>query len=295
MPSGKTMYQNMIKKQKADVIEPARLSSFDLLLEYLKLPDAERVFKGQAYAYSLSLLEPALMKNNLAFNNWEMIVKAVNDQTHFTNADFVFLGTIFGSWIPRTSNAHLAIHSAILASELKAGGAVAVCAVLNDEKDRRTDKYEQEWNGLWRFYNVMQFSDEFIAVSSVGMSHMDYLALPVAVNADSDTVAPVAAVDDAWNAIKELLFDDDAKAFVEIAKDAGVPAPDEDNIGYEVEGDDGEVVAAVEIAWPDRRIGFMTAEQAEDKEKLEKLGWRILNLMDAANMDVASYFGGDNQ
>ncbi len=61
------------------------------------------------------------MKNNLAFNNWEMIVKAVNDQTHFTNADFVFLGTIFGSWIPRTSNAHLAIHSAILASELKAG------------------------------------------------------------------------------------------------------------------------------------------------------------------------------
>ena len=41
MPSGKTMYQNMIKKQNADVIEPAKLSSFDLLLEYLKLPDFE--------------------------------------------------------------------------------------------------------------------------------------------------------------------------------------------------------------------------------------------------------------
>lgn len=39
----------------------------------------------------------------------------------------------------------------------------------------------------------------------------------------------------------------------------------------------------------------MTAEQAEDKEKLEKLGWRILNLLDIANMDVACYFGGDNQ
>ncbi len=113
---------------------------------------AEHIGNGR----SLSLLEPALMKNNLAFNNWEMIVKAVNDQTHFTNANFVFLGTIFGSWIPRTSNAHLAIHSAILASELKAEGAVAVCAVLNDEKDRRTDKYEQEWNGLWRFYRGHQ-------------------------------------------------------------------------------------------------------------------------------------------
>lgn len=141
---------------------------------------------------------------------------------------------------------------------------------------------------------MMQFSDEFIAVSSVGMSHMEYFTLPVAVNTDSDTAAPVTAVDDAWNAIEELLFDDDAKAFVEFAKDASAPAPDEDDIGYEVEGDDGEVVATVEIAWPDKRIGFMTAEQAEDKEKLEKLGWRILSLLDAADVDIASYFGGDD-
>ena len=140
----------------------------------------------------------------------------------------------------------------------------------------------------------MQFCDEFMAVSSTGMSRMDYLALPVAVNAVSDPVTSVTVIDDAWDAIKELLFDDDAKAFVELAKDAGVPAPDEDNIGYEVEGDDGEVVATVEIAWPDRRIGFMTVEQAEDKEKLEKLGWKILNLLDAADIDTASLFGGDN-
>ena len=110
----------------------------------------------------------------------------------------------------------------------------------------------------------------------------------------SDPVVTVTVIDDAWDSIKELLFDDDAKAFVEFAKDAGIPAPAEDNIGYEVEGDDGEVVATVEIAWPDRRIGFMTVEQAEDKEKLEKLGWQILNLLDATDIDTASLFGGDN-
>ena len=140
----------------------------------------------------------------------------------------------------------------------------------------------------------MQFSDEFIAVSSTGMSRMDYLSLPVSVNAVSDPVVPVTEVDDAWDAIIELMFDDDAKAFVELARDAGVPAPDEDNIGYEVEGDDGEVIATVEIAWPDRRIGFMTVEQTEDKEKLEKLGWKILNLIDVADIDTANLFGGDN-
>lgn len=184
------------------------------------------------------------MKNSLAFNNWKMIVDAVNEQTHFTDADFVFPGTVFGSWIPRNSNAHLAIYSAILASELKAEGDVAVCAVLNDEKDHRTDKYEQEWNGFWRFHNLMQFADEFVAVSSTGMSRMNYLALPALVNAVSDPAVSATEIDDAWDAIIELMYDDDAKAFVELARDTGVPAPAEDNIGYEVEGDDGEVIAA---------------------------------------------------
>ena len=140
----------------------------------------------------------------------------------------------------------------------------------------------------------MQFSDEFIAVSSTGMSRMDYLALPVSVNAVSDPVVSVTEIDDAWDAIIELMYDDDAKAFVELARDAGVPAPAEDNIGYEVEGDDGEVIATVEIAWPDKHVGFMTADQAEDKEKLENMGWKILNLLDVADMDTASLFGGDN-
>ena len=77
-------------------------------------------------------------------------------------------------------------------------------------------------------------------------------------------------------------------------KDAGVPAPDSDNIGYEVEGDDGDVVATVEIAWPEKHIGFMTAEQAEDKGKLEGLGWKILSLIDATDANITNLFGGEN-
>ena len=33
----------------------------------------------------------------------------------------------------------------------------------------------------------------------------------------------------------------------------------------------------------------------EDKEKLENMGWKIINLLDAADMDTASLFGGDNE
>ena len=95
-------------------------------------------------------------------------------------------------------------------------------------------------------------------------------------------------------AAKQLLFDDEAKEFVDLAKSFGIPAPSDDNIGYEVEGDDGEVIATVEIAWPEKRIGFMTTEQAVDRERLKRLGWKILNSIDVTNIDVGSLFGGDN-
>ena len=292
MPYGKAMYQNMIKKADADIINPAKTSSFDLLIQYLQNDNAEKIFKAQAYAYALSLLDPKLMKNNLAFSGWKSTIDAIKDQTHYTDIDFTFPGTLYGSWIPRTSSSHLEIYAGILASELKTEGTVSVCELLKDEKEYRTDKYEQEWNGFWQFYNMMQFSDEFIAVSSVGMMRMDYLALPVVspkISVSDD--APNQTGDDAWNSIFELLFDEDAKAFAKSAMSEGISAPSEDNIGYEVVGDDGEVIATVEIAWPDQKVGFMTVDQLDDKSIIEALGWHIVDLLSVT--DAVQYLGGN--
>lgn len=290
MPYGSVMYQNTVKKYSADKITPAKESSFDLFIDYLTFPDAEQIFRMQAYAYSLSLLDPKLLKNNLAFTTWKSEMDSVYAQTHFTKMDFTFPGTFFGTWIPRSVNAHLSVYSGIPATDIKEGKPAAVCAVLKDNKDDRTDKYEQEWNGLLQFWNVMQFLPEFIAVSSTGVAQMDYLSLPILPADDTVSLASSTETDE-WSAILELIYDEDAKSFALSAKEAGIVAPDEDNIGYEVEGDDGEVIATIEIAWPDRLVGFMTAEQLADKEKVEALGWKIISITELN--EVSSFFGGD--
>lgn len=289
MPYGTAMYQSYIRKVGADSITPAKTTPFDMLLIYLKTKNAEELFGAHAYAYSLSLLDPKLMSNSLAYNSWDKLVSAVNDQTHFTDVEFAFPGTAFGSWVPRSQNAHLSIHAGIIATDLKSGKPVAVCAVLNDEKDARTDKYELEWNGFWQFFNVMQFSKAFIGVAHTGMERMDYLALPVVTQTEDIQVV----ADDAWAEIIELLFDDEAKAFVEVVKSLGITAPTADDIGYELTGDDGEVVATIEIAWSEKKIGFMTTEQLEDKDTVEALGWKIVNAIDV--VDSTALFGGDKQ
>ena len=173
---------------------------------------------------------------------------------------------------------------------MKNGGQPAVCAVLKDEKENRSDRYEHEWNGFFHFSNVMQFAEDYIGVSSSGLEQVTYLNLPAF--AQAPVVSADAASDEGWAAILELLFDDDAKAFAEAARDEGIPAASENNIGYEVEGPDGEVIATVEIAWPDLKIGFLTEEQLEDKEKLESEGWMIIDLLNLN--DMKSAFGGEN-
>lgn len=293
MPCGKTMYQNAVKKYRADVLQPGKMTAFDLLIAYLSLPRGEQIFSGQAYAYALSLLDPKLMTNNLAFNSWKTVIDPINEQTHFSATDFTFPNTWFGSWIPRTANVHLGIHAGVIASTIKADGPIAVCAVLIDEKDKRTGKYEQEWNGFWQFWNVMQFLDEFIAVSSVGIGRMDYLALPVVSGHTEATEEDRVAGNSAWDEIQEMLFDEDAKTFAVLAKDAGFPVPDEECIGYEVEGNDGKVIATAEIAWPQTKVAFMTSDQLADREKLGSHGWRILSLLEMTDADATGLFGGE--
>ena len=290
MPSGTRMYLSTVKKEQAEDLNPSKLSAFDQLIFYLQNPDAERLFRIHAYAYGLSLLEPGLMKNNLAFSSWDETVEKVKDQTHYTETAYTFPGTAFGTWVPRQNNAHLAIYAGILPDQMKNGGQPAVCAVLKDEKENRSDRYEHEWNGFFHFSNVMQFAEDYIGVSSSGLEQVTCLNLPAF--AQAPVVSADAASDEGWAAILELLFDDDAKAFAETARDEGIPAASEDNIGYEVEGSDGEVIATVEIAWPDLKIGFLTEEQLEDKEKLESEGWKIIDLLNLN--DMKSAFGGEN-
>lgn len=292
MPFGEKMYYSTVTKYSAECIDPVKLSSIDLLFEYLSMPNAEEVFQAHAYGYALSLLNPGLLNNNIAFNSWKDVIEKVKDQTDFTYTDFVLSGTAYGTWIPRDTNAHFSVYAGIKALELKNAGTVAVCALLDDEKTIRTDKYEQEWNGFWRFHNILQFSKAFIAVTTTGLNHMEYAVLPVKVNDLKGSV--VVEDNNEWNAILEILFDEDAKKFVDIAKKNHLPTPNEDDIGYEIEGEDGEINATIEIAWPDKRVGFMTKKQSADKPQLEVLGWIIWTLDDVADADFSVLFGGVN-
>ncbi len=97
MPSGAKMYQPTVTARKAGALKPGKMSTFELLMRYLDMEDAEAVFAGQAHAYALSLLDPTKRNNSGAFQDWNDTFEDANDQICFTEDTFDLSGTIFGS------------------------------------------------------------------------------------------------------------------------------------------------------------------------------------------------------
>jgi DEAD/DEAH box helicase domain-containing protein len=147
---GAKMYQPTINAAKAEALKPGKMTTFELLMRYLDMDESEKLFEAQARAYSLSLLEPLKATDSLAFVDWNDLVGKVNDHIHFTEDTFTQPGTFFGTWIPRSSDNHFYAYAGILVANMKKDkkAPVSICAVLDDRKDSRTVKYEEEWNGF---------------------------------------------------------------------------------------------------------------------------------------------------
>lgn len=288
MPTGAKMYQPTITAAKADALRPAKMSTFELLMRYLETEDSEKLFEAHARAYSLSLLDPGKAANSLAFVDWNDTIGKANAQVHFTDDTFVQPGSFFGTWIPRSSDTHFYAYAGILSAAMKAdkNAPVSVLALLDDRADSRTDKYEQEWNGFWQFFNVMQFAERFAAVSNTALDAHAYVALPYG---QTDTAAedntPATPVGEGWAEIREMLFDDTTVKLADALEEKGVTAPEE--AGYELANDSGEVIAEIELAWTSRKVGYMTEEQTADRENAESAGWTIFTTAD----EIDTVFG----
>ena len=263
------------------MLKPGKMSTFELLMRYLDIDESEKLFEAQARAYSLSILEPLKATNSLAFVDWNDLVGKVNDHIHFTEDTFTQPGTFFGTWIPRSSDSHFYAYAGILVANMKKdkNAPVSICAVLDDRKDSRTDKYEEEWNGFWHFFNVMQFAKRFAAVCYNGLDTHAYVALPYGQTATAaEDSAPSLARDEKWAEIREMLFDDEAVRVADTLESRGITAPDD--AGYELANESGAVIAEMEMVWIHRNIGYMTNEQEADRGNAEAAGWRIFTTID---------------
>ena len=109
-------------------------------------------------------ISKAFRMDNEEFSfGYEFVKKAVLREINFgesdingeslTVASFEFGNTFFGVWKPRMSNSHLSVYTGVVIDDMqknKTKANIAVFALLNDNEEERTIKYEAEWNGFWQ-------------------------------------------------------------------------------------------------------------------------------------------------
>ena len=220
-----------------------------------------------------SLIDPQL-RNTAAKAIWESKISEYSKV--FCNTEKTYqLGSI---WAPRDISSHLVVYSGTNQTEK------SVFAVLNDDKNNRTDKYEAEWNGMWRFFNIMQFLNGFVCLTTTGIDEYAYSQLADVVESSANADADCSAE---WNEVFELLeySDDTAKSLAEYSMNNNLPVPE---IGYEVGDANGMTIGEVEIAWPDRKIGYLAEDNQEDSETLIEAGWKFVTTSD----ELSALFNG---
>lgn len=136
------------------------------------------------------------------------------------------------------------------------------------------------WRAFLRLATLAQFLPDAIAVDDRGLAVGAYANLLRGIEAErarpEAAASPPAVGAEAWEALAAELDPD----LVAALRAAGVPVPELDDIGLDLVGTDGTVVAQAEIAWPDRRIALVGEPlDPEDLARLEP--WSTMTVGEA--------------
>jgi DEAD/DEAH box helicase domain-containing protein len=279
MVSGAKMYKPTVESENASALRPYKASAMELLMAYLEEPDSERLFNAHARAYAFSMLDMANSKKGASFADWNLSVSKINETFGVHDVKYEFGNALFGVWKPRSSNSHLTIYTGVVSDDIqknKTKADIFVYAVLNDDESERTDKYEAEWNGYWQFNNMMQFLNRFTAASFTGIKQIVYNALPTQYDIPSEKSPAHSAT--AWLETLEQIIDDSILAFAKKCIELDIPQPS--SVGYELVGDNGEIIGEAELAWVSLKIVLLTSEQGEGEDTFISEGWRVIKVND---------------
>ena len=135
---------------------------------------------------------------------------------------------------------------------------------FDDSAPAENRDYRREWNGVLQLYNLLQFLPNGWWTTSSGVERDLYPELPVS--------APVMETPD-WGAWAEAvsLADPRLHSTMEALAAKGIPPPE---VGFELAGPGGEVVAEAELAWETERGAVLLAPDV--RQPFEEAGWRTL-------------------
>lgn len=282
-------YRSAVNKNGFSSFDPGEVSAMAALNYYLAEPDAEEMFKQQALGFGFAMNRRKTLNDADAEHGLAQVEQALCATTSaYMNPSRLALGDgkLLNSYQALCFGADMSTiepHVGLVFDDSEInhvpddhGDAEDPMAGWDDD-DR--DEFKRQWAGFWHLNNILQFSPYYICAALSGLES-DEAYEPLRLNAESSR-APQSGDDPAW---KPILSDpsysylpEETKAGIMRCMAEHVPVCAE--LGYELLGDQDEIVAQADVAWPEHGIVlFPSMETAGDENVAEfkRCGWTII-------------------
>ena len=177
-----------------------------------------------------------------------------------------------GAWIG-TDPAFFDLFTAFPLVAVEQGDPDAAAVVLHlhdDQASRQSDGYRRIWNGILRLFTLVQFLPGAWWTTRVGVERDIYPEFPPP--AESPTLHQPASGLSAgdWEDATELAAPEVHDLLRELSG-RGAPVPE---VGFELVGAGGAVLAEAELGWPAHRVAVLLANQQADVAAFKVAGWQ---------------------
>ena len=177
-----------------------------------------------------------------------------------------------GAWIG-TDPAFFDLFTAFPLAAVEQGdpdAAVVAVHLQDDHASCQSDGYRRVWNGVLRLFTLLQFLPGAWWTTRTGVERDVYPEFPPSAESPAPPRLASGLSDEDWEGATELATPEVHDLLGELSGRT-VPVPE---VGFELVGAGGAVLAETELGWPAHRVAVLLADRQADLAAFRAAGWQ---------------------
>ena len=177
-----------------------------------------------------------------------------------------------GAWIG-TDPAFFDLFTAFPLAAVEQGdpdAAVVAVHLQDDHASCQSDGYRRVWNGVLRLFTLLQFLPGAWWTTRTGVERDVYPEFPPSAESPAPPRLVSGLSDEDWEGATQLATPEVHDLLGELSG-RSVPVPE---VGFELVGAGGAVLAETELGWPAHRVAVLLADRQADLAAFRAAGWQ---------------------
>jgi DEAD/DEAH box helicase domain-containing protein len=144
---------------------------------------------------------------------------------------------------------------------------------VDDAPSPNSEQLKNGWNEALRLLNLYQFLPHVYAITTTAVAQGSQPLLADPPTSRTSSVRIESASNERWSSLREIILEDVLLPAINQMSQENWPLPE---VGYELTGERGKVIAEAELAWPEAKVAILAT--TNDQDACSQIGWFTLTI-----------------